>query len=348
MKNKISRFVRKELLDFKPYKSARDEFVNDGRDMILLDANENPFKSDHNRYPDPMQIELKNRIADWKKVNIDQLYLSNGSDEFISQIIMSCCEPSKEHIIILPPTFGMYKVSASIHGVQVKEVPLDSKFQLDVKTILETASKQSKIIFIPTPNNPTANSFNTNAIKDIIEGFSGLVVVDEAYIEFNNQPSFINLLDDYFNLVVCQTFSKAQGMAGARLGMAFANRDLISFLNSLKAPYNLNSLTINTAIQRLDQQDLVKKQVRFILKERQRLEIAFSEISFIKTIFPSDANFLLIRADNSSLRYNQLLAQGIVVRNSSKNISCGNTLRISVGIQEENNSLISALRNIDI
>ena len=347
MKLEINRFVRKSLLDLKPYRSAREEYVGEGRDMILLDANENPFPSSFNRYPDPMQTELKNRIAVWKEVNPNQLYLSNGSDEFISQIIMACCDPQNDHIITLPPTFGMYKVSAITCGVTVKEVPLDTNFELDVEAILETADSNSKIIFIPTPNNPTANSFDVNSIEIIIQEFPGLVVVDEAYIEFTNKASFTTLLNKYINLVVCQTFSKAQGMAGARLGMAFANPELIRFFNSLKAPYNLNSLTINLALERLESQEKVNEQVEIMLNERKRLEVAFSEISFIKTIFTSDANFILVRFDDCKIRYQQLLDQGIVVRNSSKNRACENTLRISVGTQKENNSLINALRNLD-
>lgn len=347
MKPEIKRFIRQSLLELSPYQSAREEFVNDGREMILLDANENPFPSPVNRYPDPMQSKLKSRIASWKNVNTNQLYLSNGSDEFISQIIMACCEPSKDHILILPPTFGMYKVSARTHGVDVKEVPLDASFQLDVDAILEASNVQSKILFIPTPNNPTANCFKASAIERLIKTFPGLVVVDEAYAEFTEDNSFIRLLNLYSNLLVCQTFSKAQGMAGARLGMAFADPDLIAFLNRIKAPYNLNSLTINAALQRLEEQDMVKEQVAFMRKERLRLEAAFKSIRFIKTCFPSDANFVLVRVDDSSLRYRQLLDHGIVVRNPSKNTACENTLRISVGLTEENNALISALRTMD-
>lgn len=347
MKPEINRFIRKSLLELSPYQSAREEFVNNGRKMILLDANENPFPAAYNRYPDPMQIELKKQISTWKRVNVNQIYLSNGSDEFISQIIMACCEPQEDHIIILPPTFGMYKVAAKTHGVNVKEVFLDAHFQLDADAVITAANDQSKIIFIPTPNNPTANSFDPTAIERIIQTFPGLVIVDEAYIEFTERASFITLLEKYSNLIVCQTFSKAQGLAGARLGMAFAHPDLIAFLNRLKAPYNLNSLTINAALQRLENQDQVRKEVSIMLHERQRLEAAFAKIAFIKNCFHSDANFILVRVDDSSLRYQQLLDHGIVVRNPSKNAACENTLRISVGLEEENNALISALRTMN-
>jgi histidinol-phosphate aminotransferase len=348
MKFDYKKYIRTHLLSLTPYQSARQEFTADGREMILLDANENPFASEVNRYPDPLQTDLKEQIAEWKGVGVDQLYLSNGSDEFISNVIMGCCEPGQDHIVIVPPTFGMYKVSATMHGVGVVEVPLTDAFQLDVTAILNTLTASSKIIFIPTPNNPTANSFDLNAIKELLENFDGLVVVDEAYAEFSTNPSIIPWLKDYPNLMVSQTFSKAQGMAGARLGMAFAHSDFIHFFNRIKAPYNINSLTINAALKRLKEQDKVGEQVQLLLYERRRLEEVFDAIPFIKQCFPSDANFILIRVDNSGLRYQQLIDCGIVVRNPSKNLHCENTLRISVGLPEENNLLIDALKSLSI
>ena len=347
MESKINRFFRESLLKIRPYKSAREDYVNEGLDMIFLDANENPFASSYNRYPDPMQLKLKNIIASWKNITPDQLYLSNGSDEFISQVIMACCEPGEDHIIILPPTFGMYKVSALTLGIEVKEVPLKADFNLDTKAILNAVNEKSKIIFIPTPNNPTANSFNFKDIITIIREFPGLVVVDEAYIEFTNTTTFIKSLNRFSNLIVCQTFSKAQGMAGARLGMAFAHREFIAYINRIKAPYNLNSLTLNAAIERLKEQDQVQKQVNFLIKERKHLEMSFKKISFISDVFPSDANFIMVRVDNSHHRYQQLIKHGIVVRNSSNNLNCQNTLRISIGLKEENNKLINALMSMD-
>lgn len=347
MKSDIQRFFRKSLLEISPYKSAREEYIDEGRDMILLDANESPFSSTTNRYPDPMQSDLKEEIASWKNVESDQLYLSNGSDEFISQIIVACCEPGKDHIITLPPTFGMYKVSARIHGVEVKEVPLNQDFQLNTSAILESADEKSKIIFIPTPNNPTANSFEYKAIKKIIKEFPGLVVVDEAYIEFTDKESLTKLLSKYSNLIICQTFSKAQGMAGIRLGMAFAQAELIKYINRIKAPYNLNSLTIEAAFKRLRDQDKIRKNVNYLIRERKRIEKLLNEISFIKKIYPSDANFVLVGVDNSDLRYKQLLDLNIVVRNTSKNLACENTLRISIGLVKENNALITALQKME-
>ena len=348
MKFDYKKHIRTYLLSLTPYQSAREEFTADGREMILLDANENPFATEVNRYPDPLQLELKEQIAEWKGVEVDQLYLSNGSDEFISNVIMGCCEPGQDQIVIVPPTFGMYKVSARTHGVGVVEVPLTDAFQLDVPSILKAVDASCKIIFIPTPNNPTANSFDLNAIKELLENFQGLVLVDEAYVEFSTNPSIIPWLEDYPNLMVSQTFSKAQGMAGARLGMAFAHSDFIRFFNRIKAPYNINTLTINVALNRLKEQDKVGEQVQLLLDERRRLEEAFGSIPFIKQCFPSDANFIFIRVDDSSLCYQQLIDFGIVVRNPSENLNCENTLRISVGLPEENNRLIDALKSLSV
>ena len=347
METDFNQYFRKSLLKLKPYQSAREEFVNGERKMILLDANENPFKTSVNRYPDPMQMELKTEISRWRKVGLEQIYLSNGSDEFISQIVMGSCEPGMDHIVIVPPTFGMYKVAAATFGVSVKEIPLTSEFQLDVPSILTAINEESKLLFIPNPNNPTGNSFNSNDIKTLIENFKGLVVVDEAYVEFAKTPSILPLLNNYPNLIVCQTFSKAQGMAGARLGMAFAHKELISFLNRIKAPYNINSLTLNAVLRKLKEQEQVKEQVADLLKERALLEAALKKVQWVEKCFPSDANFLLIRVDNSIHRYKQLIVTGIVVRNSSKSLGCENTLRISVGTPKENNILIKVLQSLD-
>ena len=347
METDFNQYFRESLLKLKPYQSAREEFINDGRKMILLDANENPFETSVNRYPDPLQIELKSQISIWRKVGLEQIYLSNGSDEFISQIVMGSCKPGMDHIVIVPPTFGMYKVAAATLGVGVKEIPLTSEFQLDVPSILAAVNEKSKLLFIPSPNNPTGNSFNSNDIKMLIENFKGLVVVDEAYVEFAKNPSILPLLNNYPNLIVCQTFSKAQGMAGARLGMAFAHKELISFLNRIKAPYNINSLTLNAVLKKLKEQNQVKDQVADLLKGRSLLEAALKKVHWVEKCFPSDANFLLIRVDNSIHRYKQLIDAGIVVRNSSKSLGCENTLRISVGTPKENNILIKVLKSLD-
>jgi histidinol-phosphate aminotransferase len=347
MKFDATSYLRKRLLELKPYQSARQEFVSNGESMIFLDANESPYETDLNRYPDPLQLELKALIAKWKGVRIEQLYLSNGSDEFISQVIMGCCEPEKEAIMIAPPTFGMYKVAAALHGVQVCEVPLTQTFELDVDALLDRADETVKILFIANPNNPTANAFKPEALARILDHFPGLIVIDEAYSEFHDAPSYISQLDKYPNLLVCQTFSKAQGLAGARLGIAYGHPDLISFFNRVKAPYNINTLTLSTAIQKIDKQEVVKNQVKLIIEERKRLEDAFSTIECIQKCYPSDANFLLIQVDDAALRYKQLIDKGIVVRNTSKYLHCENTLRITVGLPEENQALIKAFQSLN-
>ena len=343
----IKKFARKLLLDLKPYKSAREEYVRDNKNMVLLDANESPYKSLTNRYPDPLQIELKEKISKWKRISINKIYLSNGSDEFISQSILGFCEPGLDHIIITSPTFLMYKVSANLHGVEVKDIPLLNDFELNVSEIIKKSNNNSKILFIARPNNPTGNSYQEKDLKNILENFSGLVIVDEAYIEYSKQKSFINYLNKYPNLIVCQTFSKAQGMAGARVGMAFAHEEIISFLNQLKAPYNINTLSQKEAISKIKSQNKVLLKTRAILKERDVLEYKMKKIHFIEKIYTSDANFFLLKVDDSSKRYKQLIDKGIVVRNSSKNLNCTNTLRVTVGTSKENIMLIKAMKEID-
>ena len=312
-----------------------------------MDANENPFENELNRYPDPMQLKLKKRIAESKKVNLEQIYLGNGSDDVINQLIVAFCRPNVDSILICPPTFGMYEVHANLNSIKSLKVPLNLKFELDEDSIFSSIKKNTKLIFIPNPNNPTGNSFSDLKIQKLIDNFSGIVVIDEAYSEFYEGDSFVPMISKHKNLVVVQTFSKGQGLAGARLGMAFANSDLINYLNKFKAPYNLNSLTINAALKRINEQVLVKNQVKIILKERKKLEISLRKIKFVESVFPSDANFILIRVDNSLKRYKQLLDYGIVVRNSSKNIFCENTLRITVGLKDENEKLLFVMRKME-
>lgn len=345
---RILSWARKEIVALKPYASAREEFELSNRNMILLDANENPFPNGVNRYPDPLQKNVKKRLAELKQVHPENIFLSNGSDEFFHQLMLVFCRPAKDQIMILPPTFGMYKVCADINAIDVIEIPLTSDFQLDVKSILAQKKKNTKVVFIPSPNNPTGNCFEKSDIKEIIEGFDGLVVVDEAYVEFAEGKSVLPWVDQYDNLVVTQTFSKAQGMAGARLGMAYAHPTLIELLNKVKAPYNINDLTQKRILERLDEQGLVAQQVQQLLNEKKRLLAEFKHIRFIQKIYPSDANFVMIQVDNSHDRYQKLIEEGIVVRNPSKNLNCENTLRITVGLPEENNALLGALRNMDV
>lgn len=345
--HRILSWAKKEIIALKPYASAREEFVSTDREMILLDANENPFGKEVNRYPDPMQRKLKKRIAETKNVREEQIFLCNGSDEFFNQLLVCFCTPKEDQVMILPPTFGMYQVCADINAVETIKVPLTDDFQLNTDNILKQKNTQTKIIFIPSPNNPTGNCFTEKDLKKIVEEFDGLVVIDEAYVEFASKNSVVSWLDQFENLIVTQTFSKAQGMAGVRLGMAFAHPTVIELLNKIKAPYNINILTQNEVLKRLDEQGLIAEQVKQILQEKERLLPVLKELHYVETIFPSDANFILIRVDDSSKRYQELLNHGIVVRNPSNNYNCQNTLRITVGTLEENNALISALRTMN-
>ena len=346
-KNRLLQWARPEIVALKPYRSAREEFVADDRKMILLDANENPFNNEMNRYPDPMQKKVKNRLAEAKGVNAQQIYLGNGSDEVLNQLMIVFCTPGKDEAIILPPTFGMYQVCADINGVKTIEVPLTKEFQLDVPAILADQNERTKMIFIPSPNNPTGNCFAIEDILLLIEKFEGLVVVDEAYVEFAEDQSILPQLSNHDNLIVVQTFSKAQGLAGVRLGMCFGDPLIIDLMNKVKAPYNINVLSQEAVIKRLDEQGLVQQQVHQIRLEKERLIEEISNLSFIKKIFPSNANFFLVKVDSSAKRYQQLIDRAIVVRNPSKNLNCANTLRITVGTPQENNALISALRTME-
>ena len=343
----IDALTRPTIQAMQAYRSARSEFVASDREMILLDANENPFETRLNRYPDPMQTELKERLAKVKAVEPSHIFLGNGSDELINLLMVAFCEPKEDEILLVPPTFGMYQVSANLNGLACVEVPLISGFQLNVSEILARATDRTKMIFIPTPNNPTGNRFPMKDIKAIVAGFPGLVVVDEAYAEFSPGETAIDWLADYHNVVVLQTFSKAQGLAGARVGMAFAHPDIIGVLNKIKAPYNLNVLSQQAVFDRLDNADTVASEVQLMLKEKGVLVSKIQQIRLVKEIFPSDANFILIRVDDSQLRYKQLIDKGIVVRNPSNQYACENTLRISIGTAAQNKALITAFKTMD-
>jgi|TARA_Y100000992_G_scaffold301921_1_gene274193 histidinol-phosphate aminotransferase len=343
----IKGLARKVINDLKPYKTARDEYIGNGKKMILLDANENPFRTEFNRYPDPNQINLKNNISKIKSISNSKIFLSNGSNEVFNLLMKIFCEPGIDNIIICPPTFGMYEISAKINGINIKKIPLNSEFDFDVDMINIINKYNSKIIFIPSPNNPTGNCFSQKKIEMIINKFNGLVVLDEAYVDYSENKSFLPRLGTYKNLVITQTFSKAQGMAGIRLGMTFANEEIIELLDKIRAPYNVNSLTQKSAIIKLNQQEKVKKEARIILREKDKLIAHFKELKFIEKVFPSSANFILIRVDNSLKRYNQLIENNIVVRNTSYLFGCENTLRITVGLKSENDKLIIALKKIN-
>ena len=343
----LKKITRPSIQQLKAYRSAREEFVGSNRKMILLDANENPFENGLNRYPDTLQNKLKTRLAKVKRVTPKNIFLSNGSDELINLLMVAFCEPKEDQIMIVPPTFGMYKVSADLNAVNVLEVPLLKGFKLDVRQIIDQATAKTKMIFIPTPNNPSGNRFPLEDLKKIVQDFPGLVVIDEAYAEFSPGETAIDWLEEYQNLVVLQTFSKAQGLAGARVGMAFADCGIVEILNKIKAPYNLNVLSQKAVFERLDNANKVKKEVELLLEQKKFFILEIQVVRFIYEIFPSDANFILARVDDSQLRYDQLIKKGIVVRNPSNQYLCENTLRITLGTEAENKALIKALKTMD-
>ncbi|MBW2962760.1 histidinol-phosphate transaminase [Mesonia aestuariivivens] len=343
----LKNLVRANVQRLKPYSSARDEYKATGDAMTFLDANENPFENGVNRYPDPQQRELKLTLAKLKNLSSKQILLGNGSDEVLDLLFRSFCEPGIDNVITLPPTYGMYKVLAEINAIENREVLLTEEFQLDVKSILNSVDQNSKLLFICSPNNPTGNAIDARNIKTLLENFSGIVVIDEAYIDFSSYESWITFLDLYPNLVITQTLSKAYGMAGIRLGICYASEAIISVLNKIKPPYNVNELTQQKALERVLAVDEVFDEVEHILKERNSLLKNLETINFIEKIYPTDANFILVKVDNASLRYNELLAKGIVIRNRNTQPLCENTLRFTIGTAQENEKLIEALHNLD-
>lgn len=342
----LQSILRENVKSLTPYSSARDEFK--GTASILLDANENsfgsPLSSAYNRYPDPLQLSLKDRISKVKGVPVKNMFLGNGSDEAIDLLIRAFCRPEVDNILILPPTYGMYEVSASINDVAVRKVNLDADFQLNLDAISETIDKNTKIIFICSPNNPTGNSIFREDVETIMSNFNGLVVVDEAYINYSRSKSFIQELTEYSNLVVLQTFSKAWGMAGLRLGMAFASEEIIEVFNKIKPPYNVNQATQTLALEALDKVYMVNNWIRDTVKERGILSNILEELPFVDRVFPSDANFILVKTENASAIYDYLTSKGIVVRNRSKVELCEGCLRITIGTPEENKQLVSVLK----
>jgi len=344
----LNNFIRENIKYLKPYSSARDEYKDANvSEMIFLDANENPFENGVNRYPDPNQNNVKKLLSEIKGIDKRNLLLGNGSDEVLDLIFRAFCEPHKDNIITLPPTYGMYSVLANINAVENKTVLLDEDFQPQVKQIIGVADKNSKILFLCSPNNPTGNSFSEANIKELLLKFNGLVLLDEAYIEFSAKESWLKNLDKHPNLIIIQTLSKAYGLAGIRLGACYASREIIEVLNTIKPPYNVNELTQQRAIKRLQQMEVVKNEVAQLVSERKRLHKELECcVSYIEKVYPSDGNFLLIKVDDATKRYNQLVTAGVVVRNRTTEALCENCLRISVGICEENQILLRALKSI--
>lgn len=340
----ILNLVRKNILALQPYSSARDEF--DGQASIFLDANENPYPSDYNRYPDPHQRLLKKKIGEIKGVAPERIFIGNGSDEVIDLLLRAFCQPGIDEVLIPEPTYGMYGVSAAINNVHVKAVPLTADFDIDVDLTLCSVTPATKLIFLCSPNNPTGNLLSIERVTEIIDRFKGLVVIDEAYIDFTDSGGFIPGLGRYKNLVVMQTLSKAWGLAGLRLGMAFASMEVIAILNKIKPPYNIGGVTQKTALEKLSDLESKNQHVREIRSQRAALKSELESLKIVRAVFRSDANFLLVRIDQASNVYQLLLRNGIVVRDRSNVKLCGDCLRITVGTPEENSILIFELKKI--
>jgi histidinol-phosphate aminotransferase len=341
----LDALVRTNIRTLKPYSSARDEFK--GEASIFLDANENslgsPLVKWYNRYPDPLQLKVKEKIAFIKKIPVDQIFLGNGSDEAIDLLYRCFCEPGIDEVVIFPPTYGMYEVSANINNIKLNRVPLTEQFQLGLEALEQAIKPSTKIIWICSPNNPTGNSIDREAIEMILNNFDGLVVIDEAYINFSRQKSWLSDLQDYPNLVILQTLSKAWGLAGIRLGMAFATPEIISYLNKVKPPYNISEPVQELAVKALDEIGQVNDMIVTLVNERQNMVSSLLQNEEVVKIYPSDANFLLVKFKDASGLYKYFVEQGIVVRDRSNVVLCEGCLRITVGTPLENTKLLESL-----
>ena len=342
----VNNLIRENVKILKPYSSARDEYKEMSPNMVFLDANENPFNNGVNRYPDPQQLSVKGVLAQQKGVSKENILLGNGSDEVLDLIFRAFCEPKKDSIITLPPTYGMYGVLANINDIKNIEIELEDDFQPNVDDILRAAHTHTKLLFLCSPNNPTGNSFDAQSIENLIKWFGGIVVIDEAYIDFSEQKSWLNKLDEFPNLIVTQTLSKAYGMAGIRLGVCYASKDIISVLNKIKPPYNINDLTQQKAIERLSKPKAIQQEIKTIIKQRHWLYSMLETISFVETVYPSNANFVLVKVDDATKRYTELINNGIVVRNRTNQPLCENCLRLTVGTEAENIKLITTLKEL--
>lgn len=339
----LKELARSNIWDLKPYSSARDEY-NGAAASVFLDANENPYNMPHNRYPDPLQRELKAELAKIKKVSPEHIFLGNGSDEAIDLMYRAFCDPVIDNVVAIAPTYGMYEVCANVNDVEYRRVLLDEDFQFSAEELLDEANEMTKLIFLCSPNNPTGNDLLRSEIVKLIRKFDGLVVLDEAYNDFSEAPSFLEELDKYPNLVVLQTFSKAWGYAAIRLGMAFASPEIIGILNKIKYPYNVNQLTQQQAVEMLHRYYEIDRWVKMLKEEREHLEAEFVRLPCTKHLFPSSANFFLVRVTDAVKIYNYLVARGIIVRNRHSVVLCGNCLRVTVGTRMENEKLIEALK----
>ena len=338
----LSKLIRKNIASLAPYSCARNEFEGEAR--VFLDANENPYNEPFNRYPDPLQRDLKRRIAEIKGVRPGQIFLGNGSDESIDLAFRAFCEPRVDNVVAIAPTYGMYQVCADINDVEYRKVLLDENYSFRAESLLAACDEHTKLIFVCSPNNPTGNAMPFEEIVKLLEQFEGLVVVDEAYIDFSSQPSLLTRLDDYPNLLVFQTFSKAWGSAGLRLGLAFASEEIIAIYNKIKYPYNINVLTQQQMLDHLQTPSQVRAWVAILLDERARLEAGLRQLKVVQHIYPSDANFLLVKVDDPVGLYNRLVGEGIIVRNRHGVRLCEGCLRITVGTPRENDILLETLK----
>lgn len=343
----LNNLVRENVKTMKPYSSARDEFKDfDVAQMIFLDANENPYQSGVNRYPDPQQSSVKVVLAKQRNLKTEQILLGNGSDEVLDLLFRAFCEPKVDNVITLPPTYGMYGVLANINAVENKEVLLSADFQPEIDPILDAVDDKTKMIFLCSPNNPTGNTFSDESVVTLLQNFKGLVVIDEAYIDFSKKQSWLNELDEYPNLIITQTLSKAYGLAGIRLGICYASSAIIGILNKIKPPYNVNELTQQRTLERLADKEKIQLEIDSIIIQREDLLKVLEEVNFVSKIYPTEANFVLIKVDDATKRYNELIAKGIVIRNRTTQPLCENTLRLTIGTVEENKKLMEALQSI--
>jgi histidinol-phosphate aminotransferase len=345
----INNIIRDNIKRLTPYSSARDEFK--GEASVYLDANENafgsPLEQQYNRYPDPMQYKVKLRLSEIKGVPARNIFLGNGSDEAIDVLFRSFCNPGVDNVILVPPTYGMYEVSANINDVAIIRIPLTAEYQLNMEGIAEAINEHTKIIFICSPNNPTGNSINRDDVETLLANFGGLVVVDEAYINFSRQKTFIQELTEYTNLVVLQTLSKAWGLAGLRIGMAFASEEIIEVMNKVKPPYNINEASQELALKALQNVDQVNGWIKEILTQRDKLVLQLKNFDFVLDIYPSDANFILVKTTDPRGIYNFLVERGIIVRDRSKIDLCEGCLRITVGTPAETDILLHTLQQFE-
>lgn len=341
----LQQLTRPNIWLLAPYSSARSEYS--GRIAnVFLDANENPYNAPYNRYPDPLQHEVKAILSNIKGVPEECIFLGNGSDEAIDLVYRCFCEPGKDNVVAICPTYGMYEVCADINNVEYRNVMLDERYQIDADRLLAACDDNTKVIWLCSPNNPTGNNLDREEVVKVVTQFQGLVVVDEAYIDFSNETSIARQLYKYPNLIVLQTMSKAWGSAAIRLGMAFASKEIIDLYNKVKYPYNINELTQKQALQRLSDTHAVEQWVKILLLERDRMMLAFSELRICQQVYPSDANFFLAKVDDAQQTYDYLVDRGIIVRNRTRVKLCQNCLRITIGTKDENNELLGALRSM--